>query len=136
MNMNHLLDSIISLLKNDGSFNDIAIVKAYPPSVKPTRLSRIYIALGISEINMHSCSIDCSARAGEVSVFADIFIPFKMDNSCACEVFTKICNALSIYNILSVSASRLTADEQVQASVLKTKITFNDEISFGGDSDE
>lgn len=136
MDINILLGDIIGLLKSDSRFKNIALVRAYPPAAKPTRLDRIYVALGIKAIDLHPAQIDCSEKAGEISVFADIFVPFKMDNCRAGEVFADICSVLSSYNVMSVSASRLAADERIQASVLKASLTFNGRFLFGGENDE
>ena len=65
------------------------------------------------------------------SVFADIFIPLKAENSRASDIFTNLCRCLCVYNILSVSAQRITVDTNSASYVLKTVFTFNDEIEVG-----
>lgn len=134
MDINSLLSRVVGLIKYDGKFSKISVIQAYPSVVKSTRLNKICVAVGISGVNLHPSQIDSPARAGEVSVFVDIFIPFKMDGIHASDVFIDICDILSrSYNVMSVSASRLAVDECIQASVLKTSFTIYDQISFGGD---
>ena len=134
MTINFLLDRIDGLIKYDRRFKNIKVIRGYPTGVKPTRLDKIYVAVGISEIHLRPSQIDCPARAGDVSFFVDIFVPLKMDNKCIGNVFEDICNILNTYYVMSVSASRVTVDERIQARVMKTCFTFNDQF-FGGDDD-
>lgn len=134
MTINFLLNRIDGLIKYDRRFKNIKVISGYPPGVKPTRLDKIYVAIGISEIHLHPSQIDGSSRAGDVSFFVDIFVPLKMDIQCIGDVFEDICNILNTYYTMSVSSSGVTVDERIQARVMKTCFTFNDQF-FGGDDD-
>lgn len=128
MDISSLVTRVVGLIKYDNKFKKIDVIKAYPSVVKPTRFNKTCVAVGLSEINLHPSQIDCPAIAGEISVFVDIFIPFKMDCSGIGDIFTDICDILSrSYNVMSVSASEITADERIQAIVLKSKFTINDQ---------
>lgn len=128
MDISTLLDRFVGLIKYDIKFKKIDVINAYPSVVKPTRLNKICVAVGLGELNLHASQIDCPAIAGDVSVFVDIFIPFKMDRRNMDTIFTDICDILSrSYNVISVSASGITADERIQAIVLKSKFTINDQ---------
>lgn len=132
MRLDTLLDELIGIIKGDTYFDNIRVIKAYPSDIKPTRLNCPYIALGLSEIDMNSSSIDSSQRSGTISVFADIYVSGRCDGAIICDVFTRLCEVLSCFNVLSIKAGRTQYDTYTQANVLKGVITFDDEITFGG----
>lgn len=136
MRLDMILDEIINLIKKDDYFNDIKVAKAYPCSAVPTKITKCIVAFGFDEIRLNSNQLDEGTRAGSVSIFADIFIPIKQNSTKGVEIFSRLCNVLSVYNVASVSAERLAVDRQTQTYVLKTGITFYDELLFGGGTDE
>lgn len=130
-----LISGIVEDIKDDSYFADMKIINAYPNEIKPTRLSCVYIALGISEINIKPNQIDFSHKAGEVSVFADIYIPIRSNENMG-EIFTQLCRVMNYYNLSSVRTYRMTADRDAEANVLKAVFTFVDCVDFGGDDGE
>ena len=104
------------------------IIKAYPCTAAPARLSKETIALGFEKVDFSSVSVDDNSRAGSISVFADIFVPLKTDNGRACDIFSRLCRCFGRYNVISVSAQRITVDMNTASYVMKTAFTFNDEI--------
>lgn len=128
MKIENIIDRLIEVISADDYFSDIKIIKAYPCTIAPSRIATETVALGFDEIRLSSASVDDSNRAGDISVFVDIFIPIKMENSRACDIFSRICRCFYVYNILSVSAQRMEVDINTSAYVLKTVFTFNDEI--------
>lgn len=136
MNFNSIVDNLISLIKKDGYFKDIEVAAVYPCRETATRLNRCIVVIGIDEVKVEPYQIDDSARAGNVSVFADIFVPVRENCRKAGDIFSKICCCLNAYNVVSISAERITVDKYTQTYVLKSKITFNDEIFFRSDEDE
>ncbi len=131
MKIEKIVDELMEKIMGDNYFSDIRIMKAYPCSVAPSRVGKETIALGLDRVDLASSAVDDSDRAGEISVFADIFIPLKAENSRASDIFTNLCRCLCVYNILSVSAQRITVDTNSASYVLKTVFTFNDEIEVG-----
>lgn len=136
MRIDNIIDVITEQIRQDSYFDQIEIIYAYPKAVKPTRLDKTYIALGISDINISPAHIDADDLEGNISVFADIFVPYKKENACLSEIFTRLCSCLSCLNLTSVSAGRIEAYADVQAYALKTVITFSDRITTGGEADE
>ena len=132
MRLDNILDELIGVIKADDAFKAVKVIKAYPFDIKPTRLACPYIALGFSEIDMHSGSIDSSQRQGQVSVFADIYVSGRQDGESIYDIFTRLCEVLSCFNVLSIKTQRTEYDAYTQSNVLKSVISFNDEIAFGG----
>ena len=129
----NMIDELINTIKSDDSFKDVKIIKAYPSYDKPTRLSRAHIAIGIMKMNLEPYQIDNPEKAGELTIFADLFCPLKWDNSELTKLFSRLCSAVQEYNITSIQAEKITADSNTQAYQLKTTITFYNVFDFGGD---
>lgn len=133
MRIDKITTELINAVKQNEYFNDINVIAAYPKGKKPTRLERICIAFGISEVNISSAYIDEHERTGTVTVFADIFVPLKYDCGIMPVIFSKMCESLSGFNILSITAGRISTDSDIQAYLLKAAVTVGDIITFGGD---
>ncbi len=129
-----MIDELMNTIKSDNRFKDVKIIKAYPNYDKPTRLSRAHIAIGIMKMNFEPYQIDDSEKAGELTIFADLFCPLKWDNSELTKLFSGLCNTIAKYNITSIQAEKITADANTQAYQLKTTITFYNAFDFGGDA--
>lgn len=132
MRLDTVLDELIGVINSNDYFKDVRIIKAYPFDIKPTRPSHPYIALGIEGIDMQSSSIDSAQRSGQLSVFADVFVPSKQSGEKIYDIFSNMCEVLSCFNVLSIKAFRIQYDTYTQSNVLKSVITFHDELVFGG----
>lgn len=128
LRIDSVLDILINKIKSDEYFSDIKVIKAYPFTAAPTRLTKETVAIGFDEITFSAMSIDESSRAGDVAVFTDVFIPLKMNSSRAIDIFSGICRCFDGFNVLSVRCERITVDVSTAAYVLKTSFTFNNEI--------
>lgn len=136
MRLDNIIDILAEKIRQDSYFDQTEITYAYPQAVKPTRLEKPYIALGIGDINMSPAYIDAEDFQGSISVFADIFVPYKRGSACIPEMFTRLCGCFGCLNLTSISAGRIESDPNVQAYALKTVITFSDRLDAGGDEDE
>lgn len=133
INTENIIDTLIENLKKDNGFENVKLIKAYPNYDKPTRLSRIYIAMGIMEMNLAPYQMDYPAQAGELTIFADLYCPLKWDSGELTKLFSKLCNAVKGYNPTSIRAEKITADAVTQSYQLKTAITFYNEFDLGGE---
>lgn len=131
-----MLDGILSEIKDKISqsslFKGVKIIVAYENKSKPVRLANPVIALGIDSVELSSQSIDENSRCGEIRIFADIFVPVDNQGINAQEIFINICKLLACYNVLSVTAQRMSYDSQTQAYLLATSVCFRDTLDFGG----
>lgn len=136
LNIKTLLDDFVSVLRKDEYFKEIKITQAYPFSVKPTALKDSIIAVGCSDISMNNCHIGFRETAGDVGLFADIFVPMKYGSAKVTEIFTRLCLVLKEMNIISIQAQRIYADSETMAYVMKTQLNFRGELELGGDGGE
>ncbi len=132
MIIDKILDEIKEKISKSSLFQGVKIIMAYENKIKPVRLANPVIALGIDSVELSSDSIDENGRSGEIKIFADIFVPVDNDAMNAQEIFINICKILSCYNVLSVTAGRMTYESQTQAYLLATSVCFKDMLDFGG----
>lgn len=127
---------IVSAVKLDSFFDGIKLVDVYPFQFKPTGLDYPVAAVSVGNIELTSTQIGESGRAGSVSLFIDIYVPFNYGKKSICDIFSRICSCLSEYCIEKISAQRVTADKTTSCYVMKNEFVFNEEILFGGEEDE
>lgn len=131
INTEKMIDELMNSIDDT---ENVKIIKAYPFSDKPTRITKAYIAVGIKEIKLEPYQIDYPDKTGELIISADLFCPLKWDSGGLIRLFSKLCAAVEKYNITSIKAGEITADTNTQAYRLKTAITFYNEFDFGGDA--
>lgn len=136
MKLDNAVDKIKELLKSNSALADATIITAFPDRLKPTRLESILIAVGINELALAPASLESSDRAGQLSIFADIFVPPSFGSDALLSTLSEICSALDACCIVSIRADKPSYSRDMQAVVLKTEITFSDRITFGGDCNE
>lgn len=128
LKLDSVIDALITEIKADDYFSGISVVKAYPCTPAPTRMTKETVALGIDEISFESMSVDENSRCGSVTAFIDVFVPIKTGSSRAVDIFTRLCGCFNSYNILSVRCERMTVDVNTASYLLKSAFTFNNEI--------
>lgn len=136
LNIKTMLDDFVSEIRSNKTLADIKIVFAFPFMTKPTALKETLLAVGFSDARLENAHIGQNGRAGEIKLFADIFIPIDSDAKLAGVILTNLCSSLYPLNMISVSAQRLYADSDLKCYVMKTEFTFSTEIMLGGDGGE
>ena len=136
LRLDNAVDKIKELLKSSSALSDAAIITVFPDRLKPTRLEKILVAVGIDELNLAPASLESSTKAGQLSIFADIFVPSSFGGGALLGTLSEICRALDDCCIVSIKAEKPFYNKDMQAVVLKTVITFSDRITFGGDGIE
>ncbi|MDD6728276.1 MAG: hypothetical protein PUE08_03535 [Eubacteriales bacterium] len=136
LNIKTLLDDFVTMVRESGELEGVKLISAYPFTARPTMLKENLVAVGISDISLNACHIGFRESAGDVKIFADIFVPLEEDSRQASKIFTKLCIALKSMNITAISAERIVASKEAGAYVMKTEFTFRDEILFGGEGGE
>lgn len=132
MTLDGILEEIKTKINDSPLFEGVKITQAYEARKKPTRIKNPVISLGIDSVELSSESVDENERCGEIRVFADIFVPVEGSFAQPQEIFLNICKILSCYNVLSVTAQRMTVDSKTEAFLLQTSVCFRDTLYFGG----
>ncbi|MCD7723314.1 MAG: hypothetical protein LUH82_05130 [Clostridiales bacterium] len=135
--LNDAVDNFIELLNNNEYFENISIVKAFGTDTVETLPGCIYIAVGISEMNFSDRAAGQDVKAGEVQIFADIFIPYTVAPGAAAaqEIISEICSSIMDCNVLSIYVGKPYADSNTRCTVVESAYKFNDLICFGGQNE-
>lgn len=135
-NIKSFLNDFVRFMKNDEFFSGVKIIHAYPFNKKPERLDYPIVAVGFSQIRLKPKHIGSNIKSGEVSIFADIYVPSKMKTDCIYDIMCHICNAAGHMNASSVFCDNTEYYKKAEAYITKIFITFNSEVSFGGENGE
>lgn len=132
MKLYSIVPEIKSILKSSKKMTGAKIISGFPAGIKPTKIDSVVISLGIDRVDFEPAEIEDSTRTGQVSIYADIYMPVKLKGDVSYRVLCILCDALKNYNIISISAEKMEYQKDIQAFVTKTVITFSDKFTFGG----
>lgn len=133
INAEKFTDEIIAEMKENSFFDNKKVIKAFPDIPKPTALNKPVIAVGLKEISVDDHSIGQSVKTGNISISADIFIPYSCGGCSAEAIICEICKSAIGFGISAIRVSECAVDSDAQCFAVKSVFTFNDEIAFGGD---
>lgn len=136
INAGSIVPDFIEKIKANKYFDNIQVVRAYPNVIKPTLLENAVVAVGIKEINVDESSLGESIKAGTVSLFTNIYVPYSFDKGNFEKIVFHICGIASDFNIVSVNVSEISVCSAAECFVMKAVFTFNNEICFKDDEDE
>lgn len=123
-----LVSQLCEKLRECEYFSDKLIVSAYRKMQKPTVLSQTAVVCGILGMKAQNVSLGQSVKAGEISAFADLCVPFHIREfdfeSAAQEVFSAFCAGAPA----SISASQVTVNTDMQCYVMRLTVTFSDAL--------
>ena len=129
----HILTDFMDILEADEFFKNARITRAYPDTVKPTRLKKATVAVGIKNIEVDESSVGQSVKSGSYSIFADIFVPYTYDKQSFERIVFRICADISELNLVAIEVSGISADPTAECYMMKSVFTFNDELCFKGE---
>ena len=129
---NRIIEDFIYKLRENDYFYDKKIVRAYPVEAKETLIKAPIISVGIKEMKFDESSIGDNIKFGNISVGANIYIPFSANDITSEEIVCELCKSVDEFNIVSIKASEIKANTDLNCFIVKTVFTFNDEIQFGG----
>lgn len=123
-----LVPGLIKKLREREFFKNITVVQAYSKLQKPTVPVGPVVVCGILSIHSQDVSLGQNIKAGEVSVFADICVPFHIRDfdfqEAAQEVFGTFCRDIPA----GLSASEITVNTDMQCFVMRLTVTFSDAL--------
>lgn len=132
INAENMIDNIITKLSESSFFSDKKVIRAYSKKEKPILLDYPVIAVGLFRVDFENAALGQDVKAGEYTVFADVFIPYS---ACADikteEIVSQICKSVSLYSISSVYVEEPRSSKYAQCITQRVRISFNDEIFFG-----
>lgn len=135
INAENFVNAIISKIKENSFFDDKKVIQAFPDVQKATALRKPVIAVGLKEISVGDSSIGQQIKTGNISISANVFIPFSCTGCSAEKCICEICKSVIGCGISAVRISECAADSYAQCFTVQSVFTFNDEIAFGGEFD-
>lgn len=134
--LDDFLNLFINEMKSNSDLKGTKIIRAYPCTLAPAQPLQAVVAAGIAESALSPEGAGEENLSGSVSVFADIFSPWKAGTENISDILTYICESAVKCGAVSVKAERITSDKITGCYVLKSVFTFNGEVIFGGEADE
>jgi hypothetical protein len=135
MYLTNEIDVLIEMLRANSYFDDIKIIKAFPYSMKATRLAKTVIAVSPSKVEGENISIGDNKMFGEYSIDFDVFIPILSGTPVKSDVIEQIVTTVSACYPSGISVSAITVNNDISCTTAKCTFTFSGEISIGGNSD-
>lgn len=130
------VDDFAAALKDAQYLDEAKIINAYPFCQIPTIIKRPIIAVGFDNASLKPNQIGDEIQSGDISVFADIYIPTDMDNKILADILGGICKAATGMNVTAIFSKGIEYEKTANAFVMRNVFTFNDEIDFGGEQGE
>lgn len=134
MFLSNKLDEFNSRLMNCEKLQSCKIFKAYPYSMKPTKMDFVAIATAIGEVDAENVELGGSELYGKYRINAFIYSPYK--NNDINDVITSVLSSqLSAYPA-EISVSEISKNDELECLSVKCGFTFYSSFDFGGAENE
>ena len=124
-----LLSELIEKIKADEFFADITVGKTYGAATCPERATVICGFVGGSVQNK---ALEQDIKAGSITLFADIYVPWSMHGFDIAQAVSRICAAAYSDNVSAVKLNEAHSHTKAQCFVRRTEITYSDIFKFAG----
>ncbi len=129
-----LVLSLIEKIKADDFFADVAVGKSFGAVVKPTCPGKASIVCGLVCGNVQSTALEQDIKAGSITLFADIYVPWNMKSFDIQQAVSRICAAAYEKNVSGIKLNEAHSHTKAQCIVQRAEITYSDAFELtGGD---
>lgn len=130
--LSNVVDDFISALNQRTDFDGIKVIKAYPYVIKPTKLSKIVVAVSLGDVSGDNVSIGDNCVFGTYRIDACIYSPYDVGADVLPQVAEKIFDTCVNYNPVAITTTQIDTNATALCYTLKCSVTFSDYINFGG----
>ncbi len=130
------VDDFIATLKQTEDFGTIKVIKAYPYVIKPTKLSKIVVAVSLGDVSAENISVGDNCIFGTYRIDSYIYSPYAVGADVLPLVAEKIFACCLGFNPVAITTSQVDTDATTLCYTLKCSITFSDLINLGGGDNE
>lgn len=130
------VDGFVNALKKMECLDKAKIINSYPFCKIPTLIKQPIVAVGFDNAMLKPDQIGSDIKSGNVSVYANVYIPADAYGKISADIFSGICTVASALNVTAISSKGIEYDKAAGVYVMKNVFTFNDEIDFGGEQGE
>ena len=134
--LSNAVDDFVTMLSQNDDFGNIKVIKAFPYVIKPTKLSKIVVAVSLGDVNADNISIGDNCVFGTYRIDTCIYAPFDMGADDLPLVAEKIFASCVNYNPVAFTTTQVDTDAKTLCYTLKCSITFSDLINLGGGDNE
>lgn len=128
-------DAVIAALKSADALSDCKIIKAFPFVRKPTFIGKSVIAVSPYSVDVENIAVGQECCFGNYSIEAEIFSPQELGTPGIAGTVEKMLGALMNLEPKGIKAYPIDIDANLRCYTAKCVLTFNGEISFGGEND-
>lgn len=134
--LNKEIDEFVIRLEKNSFFSQIKVIKAYPYAIKPTRLKKTVITVSPSQISAENISLGETHLFADYKIDVDIYVPQQIGADSIISIVREIFRCAAGFYAVGVTASKITADDNLNCFISKCTIEFNGEIDLGSDENE
>lgn len=121
---------MLERLGSDAYFDDFKLISAFEPLQKPTVPPKPAVICGILQTSARTAALGEDIQAGQVTAFADIYVPFDLRGfdfqRTAARIFGALCRDMPV----SIGAQAVRADDDSECFVMRLTVTFSDMVMF------
>lgn len=123
MYLNDEAEQLYSKLCEAG-LEGVKFIKAYPYSIKPTRIKNVLAVISPSSIEAESDSIGNETLFGKYSLDIDVFSPIDAGSPMMSDAMERILNTATDNMVTGIRVSQVTADERTECFRAKCTLTY------------
>ena len=125
MSFYKMSSEVFNAVKSCEALKNSYIIKAFPYTDKPARLTKNVIAVMPPEIEAKAVSVGEAEQSGSLTVTVQIFAPVKAGIKSISETAENTVNAVMLLNPSGISVSPVKADERLNCLNLSCCFTFD-----------
>ncbi len=125
MSFYKMSSEVFNAVKSCEALKNSYVIKAFPYTDKPARLTKNVIAVMPPEIEAKAVSIGEAKQSGSLTVTVQIFAPVKAGIKSISETAENTVNAVMLLNPSGISVSPVKADERLNCLNLSCCFTFD-----------
>lgn len=121
-----LVSNLVERIKADDFFQNTSVCRAYGTELKPTCSAGAVIVCGTVSADIQNAAIEQDIKAGSVTLFADIYVPWNMKNYDMQQAVARICAAAYSDNAVGVKLNEARSHKKAQCIMQRAEITYSD----------
>lgn len=125
MSFYKMSSEVFNAVKSCEALKNSYVIKAFPYTDKPARLTKNVIAVMPPEIEAKAASVGEAKQSGSLTVTVQIFAPVKAGIKSISETAESTVNAVMLLNPSGISVSPVKADERLNCLNLSCCFTFD-----------
>lgn len=128
-----IIGQMTDRLSEDEYFEDFRLISAFEPLQKPTVPAKPAVICGISQAIAQTAALGEDIQAGQITAFADIYVPFDLRGFDFQQAAGRVFGALCSDTPVSIGVQAVREDNDSECFVMRLTVTFSDMFVFDKD---